>query len=172
MKALWLCAAFLLFAVIPLRAETEKIASPDIARMHADGTAIEHSLFWNDKQQTLYAYVRFSNSLYVNSDEPLAEESFVFRLPGIKFDPATRTYYVEPAPGDRIKVATQNNSFLNHSIAPVDGVMFTILKHGGEATVSMDVDTGREPCDLCSRWSEHATGVSLEHLLHSLAGQP
>lgn len=169
MKILWLCV-LLLIGVRPLRAATLEIKSPDIAQIYADSQVTRHSLFWNSKEQMLYANVEFSNYLYATQDEPMEEQSAVFRLPGIKLDPVTGGFYVETRQGARIQVAKWGG-FLVHYIKPANGTTLTVLKHSGEATVTVTADSNQEPCDSCGQWTEKDTGMPLQHFLNSIGSK-
>jgi hypothetical protein len=169
MKNLWLYAA-LFFAVAPVRAATVKIASPDSAKTYADGEAIQHSLVWNSKTQALSANIRFSNHLYANQDEPAAEESFVFHLPGVTFDPQTRELCAKGEHGERVVVGTLRKHLIGHYVNPAAGTVILIVKHGGEVTVVLTADSDQQPCGICGHWLERESGVSLENFIHSWLG--
>ena len=169
MKSVWLYV-LLLFAVAPARAAIVKIASPGSVRTYSDGEAIQHSLVWNSKDQTLSASIRFSNQLYANQDEPAATESFVFQLPGVTFDPQTHELWARAEHGEHVVVATLRKHFLGHYVQPAAGTVVLILKHDGEATVVLTADSNQEPCGMCSHWAERESGVSLENFVHSWFG--
>ncbi|MGD0059298.1 MAG: hypothetical protein ABSD58_07760 [Verrucomicrobiia bacterium] len=160
----------LFFAVVPARAATVKIASPDRAKTYSDAEAVQHSLVWNSKTQALSAYVRFSNYLYANQDEPVEEESFVFALPGVTFDPQTKEFWAKAEHGERVVVATLRRQLLGHYVQPAVGTIVLILRHDGAATVVLTADSNQEPCSMCSHWVERESGVSLENFIRSWFG--
>jgi hypothetical protein len=171
MKSIWLYA-LLLFPVFPVRAATVEIASPARANTYSDSEPIQHSLVWNSKAQTLSAYVRFSNYLYANQDEPVEEETFVFALPRVKYDPQTQEFWARAEHGERVVVATLRKHFLAHYVQPAAGTLLLILKHDGEATVVLTTDSNQAPCGMCSHWVVRQSGVSLENFIHSWFGGP
>jgi hypothetical protein len=160
----------LFFAILSVKAATVQIASPGRANTYSDSQPIQHSLVWNNKTQTLSADVRFSNYLYFNQDEPLAQESFLFPLPGVKYDPPTHEFWAKGEHGERVVVATLRNHFLAHYVQPAAGTLVLILKHDGEATAVLTADSNQAPCGLCSHWVVRQSGVSLEKFIRSWFG--
>jgi len=169
MKTSWLCV-LLFFAVAPVRGATVKIASPDRAKTFADGDVVEHSLVWNSKDRALSAYIRFSNYLYANQDEPAAAESFIFQLRGVTLDPKTHELYAGGEHGERVVVATIRKHFLGHYVQPAAGTVVLILKHSGEVTAILTVDNNQKPCGMCGHWLVRESGVSLENFIRSWFG--
>ncbi len=162
----------LLLGAQPLEAATVKLASPDIVHVHADGDVIEHTLFWNRKEQTLYAYLELSNHFYATKDEPLFTESYVLRIPGVTFDPRTKDFSAESKPGQRLVVATLRSGFLSRYIEPATGTTLIVYKHSDEVTVVLTSDSDAEPCGICGHWDVQESNASLQKLIRSITGQP
>ena len=171
MKSVWLYS-LLFFAVLPVRAAIVQIPSPGTVNTYSDSEPIQHSLGWNSKTQTLSAYVRFSNYLYFNQDEPMEQDSFLFPLPGVKYDPRTREFWATAEHGERVVVANLRKHLLAHYIEPAAGTLVLILKHDGEATVVLTTDSNQTPCGMFSHWVVRQSGVSLEKFIRSWLGGP
>ena len=120
-----------------VNAATLQIVSPDAAQTFACGSVDGHHLYWNDQRQALCAYVTFSNRPYAGDNEPPRDESFVFDLPGVRFDSKTRRFVAKTKDGPEVPVATLERGFLGlgSNVKPLQGTMISISNQHGEVTV-------------------------------------
>jgi len=63
---------------------------------------IWHQLYLERSGPELAARITFSSLPYASDDEPLRDESFEFRFPGVPFDPAGRTFSARSGHGEII----------------------------------------------------------------------
>jgi hypothetical protein len=155
------CLAVILLAS-PLWAASVRIPSPDQTQTFADGRLTKGSLTWSNKEQALYANITFSNELYDTQGERLTEESFLFKLPGVMADPATKTYYAQDDNGQRVPVATWQDAFFGRRITLSPATCFHIQKDHGRLRVVMTATTAAVV--LRNHWIDEGTGMLLNDL--------
>lgn len=146
-----------------LRAASVSIPSPDQAQTYADGRLTKGSLTWSNKEQALYANLTFSNELYDTQGERLTEECFLFKLPGVMADPETKTYYAQDDNGQRVPVATWQDSFFGRRILVSPGTCFHIQKDHGKVRVVLTATTALKT-PLRNHWIEEGEGMLLNDL--------
>lgn len=132
----------LLFAVIvPARAMEPIviIKSPDQGESFVYGSVTNRKLQWSDKEKKLYAVVTVGNSQYSTDNERSANETLKFYLPGVEFDPATKSYFVRGKNGEVIPFATQKKEFLFTSITPVRNAVVRVVRTRGRVEVSAEI---------------------------------
>ena len=167
MRWLWSLAG-LLAGVVAAQATTIFITSPDTAQTFTYGSVIEHQLFWNQKEGRLYADLRFSNQPYSSNSEPPAAESFLFALPGVKLDEASKTFYAESRSGRRVPVAEWRGGWLCRRIAPSDGTFFVIAKRSGRASLCLFATDEKTKRGWSPTWVSINNDWSLQNLVCDL----
>src|SRR4030095_12816330 len=95
----------LLAASVSAIASATSIVSPDRPQTFAYGEMIWHQLYLERARGELAARITISHLPYVGDEEPLRDESFDFRFPGIKFDATRRTFFVSRRGDQTIPVA-------------------------------------------------------------------
>ncbi len=146
----------------PLQAASVSIPSPDQAQTFADGRLTKGSLTWSTKEQALYASLTFSNELYDTQGERLTEERFLFKLPGVMADTAAKTYYAQDDNGQRVPVATWQDSFFGRRVLLSSATCFHVHKDHGKVRVVMTATTAA--VKLHNHWVEEGTGMLLNDL--------
>jgi hypothetical protein len=158
------CLAVMLLAG-PLWAGLVTIVSPDKAQTNAESRIKKADLEWRDKDQTLYADVTFSNELYVSRGDGLNEEYFLFRLPGVKADPTTRTLYAQDDSGVRVPVATWQDGLLGRHITLAPGAYIHIREAHGAVRVVLTATSTPPAVGERSHWLEENSGLLFDHLV-------
>src|SRR5215471_20697428 len=97
--------ATLFAASVSAIASATSILSPDHHQTFAYGEMLSHRLYLERTGGGLAARITFSNLPYVSDEEPRRDESFDFRFPGIRFDPARRAFFVSGRGSRAIRVA-------------------------------------------------------------------
>jgi hypothetical protein len=141
------------------------ITSPDHAQTFTYGEMIWHQLYLQGSGRGLLVRIIFSNLPYADSDEPRRDEPFDFRFPGVRFDPARRTFFAGGRHGELIQVAQfhSNPSFGWIDLAP--GAKIYLLKQNGRVTAILSAtDYPRGGM----RWIAMDDNFSLQNLLVSL----
>ncbi len=137
MNGLLMGLATLLMAgpVSSLRADSVTIISPDKAETYAYSHLTRNKLVWMAKARSLSADVTFSNEQYTGVNEPLRRDSFLFKFPGVTFDPAKKQFVAQDKAGKNVAVATSSSSSPGGSIKAMPGTRVYICKHRGEVRV-------------------------------------
>jgi hypothetical protein len=108
------------------------IISPDKAETYAYSRMARSKFVWLAKARALSADVTFSNDQYTGVGEPLRRETFLFKFPGVTFDPATKQFVAQDKAGKNVVVATSGSSSPGGNIKPLAGTHVYICKHRGE----------------------------------------
>ena len=161
LKKVVACLAMILLAS-PVWAASVSIPSPDQAQTYADGRLTNGKLTWSNKEQALYASLTFSNELYDTQGERLTEERFLFKLPGVMADPATKTYSAQDDSGQRVPVATWQDGFFGRRIMVSPGACFHVQNSHGTVRVVMTATTAA--VNLHNHWIEEGSGMLLNDL--------
>ena len=130
-----LVAFLMTISASSLRADSVTIVSPDKAQTHAYGHVTKSKFVWLAKEQTLSADITFSNDLYAGGGEPPTRESFLFKFPGVTFDPATKQFFAQDKAGKKMAVASSSDNSPGGSIKPLLGTRVYICKRHGEVRV-------------------------------------
>lgn len=161
-------AALFAASVSAIASETS-IISPDRPQTFAYSEMIGHQLYLGRAGGDLVARITFSNSPYAGDDEPRRDESFDFLFPGIKFDPARRTFFVSGRGGQTIPVARfRGNSFCSW-VDLTPGAKIYLHKQSGRVTAILSATDRARPG---SQWIETDDNLSLQNVLVALFGQP
>jgi hypothetical protein len=141
------------------------ITSPDHPQTFAYGEMIWHQLYLEGSGRGLLARIIFSNSPYVDSDEPRRDEPFDFRFPGVRFDSRQRTFFAHGRHGELIEVARFHSdpSFGWIDLAP--GTKIYLIKESGRVTAIL---TATDYPRGGIRWIEMDNNFSLDNLLIAL----
>jgi hypothetical protein len=147
-----------------LQAAEVTIVSPDTEQTFAFGSIIDHQLKW-DGAHTLNALITFSTLPYVGKEQPRVDETFAFRLPGVTFDPATRTFYARAARGERVPVAAFRRELIVDSILPLDGTKICVFKKSGHVRVVLTATSWPRVSRGGLHWIERDENFSLQNLV-------
>jgi hypothetical protein len=148
-----------------LWAASVTIESPDKAQTNAEGRVMQGSLKWLPKEQALYADITFTNDLYVTRGNALEQEYFLFKFPGVSFDPSTNTFYATAKDGQRVPVAVKKPGVFGGSIQPLPGTTINIYKSHGEVQVVLTATTDQVDRGILSHWVERNSGFSLKSVV-------
>lgn len=119
------------------------LQSPDTAQTYTDGHTIRYVLLWDARRGELLASLTFSNSPYVNWQNPRREEIFNFRLPGVSLDPTAGVFYARDARGRATPVAAYAHGGLEAgNIRPTVGTTVFVAKPEGQVRVSLTATPG------------------------------
>ena len=123
------------------QADSVTMVSPETAQTDAC-SYVEKAYFEHfDGDPALYANVTFSNDIYVGDGQPLARDYFVFKFPGVTFDPATKTFYAAGDAGHRVPVAVMEDGWLGPRIRPLAGTCVYICNNGGTLQFRLSATT-------------------------------
>jgi hypothetical protein len=163
MKSLLFAALLLLPSLT--QAGVVKIISPDTAQTYSYSDVTWKSLRWDAGRRRLTANITFSTYNYVNHFEPLAEESYVFAFPGVKYDRAAGTFFATNARGEHIPVAKYGWDGIGHAIQPLPGTVIYIVKQSGKVVVALTAtDSPGRPDPFQLHWVEDNNGFFLDNL--------
>ena len=143
------------------------IASPHHPQTFAYGEVIWHQLYVPYGNGELVARITFSNLPYAGDDEPRRDESFDFRFPGVRLDPAQRTFFARNRSGKLIPVARFRNDIFD-GIDLASGAKIYLLKKSGRVTAVL---TASDHPRSGSRWIEIDNNFSLQNILIALFGE-
>ena len=150
-------------------ASATSIVSPDRPQTFAYGEMIWHQLYLERTGGELAARITFSNLPYVSDEEPRRDESFDFRFPGIRFDPARRAFFVSGRGSRAIPVAQFRGGPFCGWVDLAPGAKIYLLKKSGRVTAILTVT---DHARAGSQWIETDDNWSLQNLLIALLGQP
>ena len=125
--------------------------SPDSADTYADNTMLWHQLRWKPKSQELVATITFSNFHRLSDIEPRHDETFEFRIPGVKFSPAAGTFSVRTRNGGAIPIAALRNRLFVKSIVLSPNAQVQVIRRSGHIAVDLVVKNGWQ---VDERWAE------------------
>ena len=148
----------------PLWAGSVTLASPDKVQTHAESRVKDANLTWSEKDHALYADITFSNDIYVGGAVPLVEDYFLFEIPGVRADPATKTFYAQDDSGQRVPVAMWQDGFLGRHIKLLPGTYVHIQKKHGNVRVVLTATTTPPMVARRNHWVEDSTGFMMEHI--------
>ena len=134
------CLAVTLLAS-PLWAGSVTIVSPDKVKTNSESRVKERFLRWNDKDKALYADITFSNDVHAGASDPLNEEYFLFKIPGVIKDSETKTFYAQDESGQRVPVATYQKGLFGRHLTLSPGTYIHIQKNHGNVRVVMTLST-------------------------------
>jgi hypothetical protein len=161
--------AILFAARVSAIASATSIVSPDHHQTFAYGEMLSHRLYLERTCGGLAARITFSNLPYVSDEEPRRDESFDFRFPGIKFDPAQRAFFVSGRGGQKIPVARFRGDPFCSWVDLAPGAKIYLLKESGRVTAIL---TATDYPRAGSQWIETDDNWSLQNILIALFGQP
>src|SRR6266403_3097208 len=144
------------------------ITSPDHPRTFAYGEMIWHQLYVERPRGELGARITFSNLPYACSDEPRTDESFDFRLPGIRFDSSQRAFFAKGRHGEVIPVARFRGDPACGWIDLASGAKIYLLKESGRVTAIL---TATDYPRRGMRWVQMDDNYSLQNILIALFGE-
>jgi hypothetical protein len=159
----------IIFAVsVSANASTSSVVSPDHHQTYAYGEMLGHQLYLEPGRQ-LAARITFTNLPYASDDEPRRDESFDFRFPGIRFNPARRAFFVIDRRGEPIQVARFRRDLFCDWVDLAPGAKIYLLKQSGRVTAIL---TATDHPRAGSQWIETDDNWSLQNILIALFGQP
>ena len=161
--------ATLFAASVSAIASATSILSPDHHQTFAYGEMLSHQVYLERTGGGLAARITFSNLPYVSDEEPRRDESFDFRFPGIKFDPAQRAFFVNGRGGQKIPVARFRGDPFCSWVDLAPGAKIYLLKQSGRVTAIL---TATDHPRAGSQWIETDDNWSLQNILIALFGQP
>jgi len=161
-------ATFFAATVSAIPSETS-IVSPDHHQTFAYGEMLSHQLYLGRTGGGLAARITFSNLPCADDDQPRRDESFDFRFPAIKFDPARRAFFVSGRHGESIQVARFRGGVFSGWVDLAPGAKIYLLKHSGRVTAILTATDQPRPG---SQWIQTDDNLSLQNILIALFGQP
>jgi hypothetical protein len=141
------------------------VTSPNHPQTFAYGEMIWHQLYLECTNGELGARITFSNLPYAGDDEPRRDEPFDFRFPGVRFNPARRTFYASSRHNELTPVARfrEGPAFGWIDLAP--GAKIYLIKQSGRVTAIL---TATDYPRGGMRWIQMDNNFSLQNLLVSL----
>jgi hypothetical protein len=152
---------------VSVMAEAITIISPNHAQTFAYGEMIGHELYLDRTAGELAARITFSNSPYADSNDPLRDESFDFRFPGLQFDSAQRTFFARSGHGELIPVARFREFPACGWVDLAPGAKIYLVKESGRVTATL---TAMNHPRAGSRWVQMDNNFSLQNVLIALFG--
>ena len=164
--------AILLAAILTtsasVMADAIRVTSPDHAQTFAYGEVLSHRLHRGRWAGELAACITFSNSPYAGDDEPLRNESFDFRFPGVEFDSARRTFVARGSHGELIPVARVRQGLIFSWVDLAPGAKIYLVKESGRVTATL---TATNHARAGTRWVQIDNNFSLQNILIALFGE-
>jgi len=149
-------------------ADAVSITSPNHTRTYAYGSVSWHQLYLERTRGELAARITFSNSPYVDANQPRTEEPFDFRFPGVRVDLARRAFVVPRSHGESIPVAWFWGDPTCGWIKLAPNAKIYLLKESGRVTATL---TATSYPRTGERWIELDNNYSLQNLLCALLGK-
>src|SRR6266436_10448471 len=146
-----------------------KITSPDQPQTYAYGETTWRQLYLERPSGGLTARITFSNLPFVDSNNPRTDEPFDFHFPGIRLDPAHRTFFARGRRRELIPVARFRGGPACGWIDLAPGAKMYLLKESGRVTAIL---TATDYPRAGSQWVELDNNWSLQNLLCALFGGP
>jgi hypothetical protein len=143
------------------------VTSPDHAQTFAYGEMISHELHLDRSAGELAASITFSNSPYADDDQPLRNESFGFRFPGVVFDSARHTFFARSGRGKLIPVARAREGLVYRWVDLAPGAKIYLVKESGRITATL---TATNYPRVGTRWVQMDNNFSLQNILIALFG--
>jgi Ni/Co efflux regulator RcnB len=159
--------ALLTFAAGRVLADSITIISPDTAQTTSYYRASAKRLHWDPKKQVLYADITFSNEQYASRTEPPRTEYFLFRLPGIRLDPATRGFNARNSDGQTVPVAALKKGLIGQYVELLSGTRVFIIVRSGAVRVVLTANTSLQLPGPGSQWVQ----TDNDYLLKSSAAR-
>ena len=119
------------------------ITSPDQGSTYVFASIKDHQLIWDKRRRELVAHVVFQE--YDKTDGPASDDEHDFRLPGVRFDPATGIFSATSAKGKVIPVARLKKSFLFSSIETLPNAVVRVVRLGGNVSVVLEAISPDDP---------------------------
>lgn len=155
-----LAAVLLTIPAGSVRADSLTVISPDKGKTHAYGHVTKSKFVWLAKEQTLSADITFSNDLYAGgSGEPLTQESFLFKFPGVTFDPGTKQFFAQDKEGRKMAVASSSSNSPRGNIKPLPGTRVYICKRHGEVRVVLTAMSPAPATENPVYWVQRDGGI-------------
>ncbi len=167
MKAAGLLA-IAICSIAPAFGDQIALTSPDHACTFAYGEMIWHQLGVDPTSHVFTARITFSNLPYVSDSEPRVDESFDFRFPGIRVDPANHTLFAYAGHYERITVARFRGDSACGSVDLAAGAKIYLLKESGRVTAVLTA-TDRPRAGM--RWIQVDDNWSLQNILAEFFGR-
>jgi hypothetical protein len=146
-----------------------QITSPNHPQTFAYGETTWRQLYLEPASGGLTARITFSNLPYADFNDPPRDEAFDFRFPGVRFDPARRTFFASGRRGELIPVARFRSGLAWGWIDLAPGAKMYLLKESGRVTAVL---TATDYPRGGSQWIEVDNNWSLQNLLCALFGGP
>ena len=160
-----LAALLLMVPSGSLRADSITVISPDKAQTQAYSRVAKSKFVWMAKERVLSAEITFSNDQYAGGGEPLSRETFLFKFPGVIFDPAAKQFCAQDKAGKKLAVASSSDSSPTGSIQPLPGTRVYICKRHGAVRVVLTATAPAPASENPVIWVERNGGIE------SFAGQ-
>ena len=141
------------------------ILSPDKAQAHAFGHVTKSKFIWSEKERALFADITFSVGMYAGSGQSNEQESFLFKFPGVTFDPSTKTFYARDKSGKEMAIAAGQSGLFGRSVKPLPGTCVYICKKHGEVQVVLTASTSLVSSDDSHHWMENDDEFFLKKLV-------
>jgi hypothetical protein len=163
----WISLASLLLTIpaASLRADSVTVISPDKAQTQAYSRVAKSKFTWLAKEKAFAAEITFSNDQYAGGNEPLSRETFLFKFPGVIFDPAAKQFLAQDKAGGKLAVASSGDSSPTGGIQPLPGTRVYICKRHGAVRVVLTATSPAPASENPVFWVERNSGIE------SFAGQ-
>jgi hypothetical protein len=146
-----------------------QITSPYHPQTWAYGETAWRQLYLDHRSGGLTARITFSNLPYADFNDPPRDEAFDFQFPGVKLDPARRTFFAKGRRGELIPVARFRSGLASCWIDLSPGAKMYLLKESGRVTAVL---TATDYPRRGSQWIEMDNNWSLQNMLCTLFGGP
>jgi hypothetical protein len=146
-----------------------QITSPNHPETFAYGETTWRQLYLERASGGLTARITFSNLPYADFNDPRRDEAFDFRFPGVRFDPARRTFFASGRRRELIPVARFRSGLAYDWIDLTPGAKMYLLKESGRVTAVL---TATDYPRGGSQWIQLDNNWSLQNLLCALFGGP
>lgn len=168
----------LLAALLPARALEVKIDSTDTDNtIWPTAVPVDRQLQYKEKENKLVAVIEFRDILHSNSGSAQQDDTLFFRFPGVKFDPADSSLYVETQNNAVIPIGEwRKGTFGKRQVLLYINTVILVSKLHGHVQLTLDIDTERtaESLDKAKREGERhedeSQTTTLDSLLHGKAG--
>jgi hypothetical protein len=163
----------LVSAALPC-AKPVEIVSPDTAQTYSYASAERKKLWWLEKEGVFCAQITFSTIHYADRNEPARRETFLFRFPEVKFDPATKTCSVPAGEGKPLPIAVREKGLfgIGSWIRLLPGTVIYISKYHGDVKLILTASERKQFGMWDHNWIEDNEGWFLQNLLRDVSGSP
>jgi hypothetical protein len=129
---------------------------------------LSHQLYRDRSGGELVACITFSNSPYADDDQPLRNESFDFRFPGVAFDSARHIFFARSGKGKQIPVGRAREGLVCSWVDLAPGAKIYLVKESGRVTATL---AATDHPRVGSHWIAMDNNFSLQNILTAMFGE-